>query len=292
MRIKLGYIVGLLFALILQSCSQSNQNSVLNSTKQFLAALKAQDIAGMRVVYPDIDNLDIFYASDTAFIESITPLDSNGYRVDVVSFYLNEEKGLETQNIIFFFYPASVKSSVYQIKDSYGVSSWTNYPHYKFALQTGCLASDAELSDQQAMYRLRVAKDLLFYFSKLMYQDLEEHVRIINPAVVMKNKLGASGEAVVENLSEYTLPDLRYKIIYYDDDDRKIAEDTGWVTQQPLESGQKVHFKFATSFDQNASTADFQLDFDLNLILEFVLHDDIYTGEEYKQFITKKLINI
>lgn len=152
--------------------------------------------------------------------------------------------------------------------------------------------SCTDLTDQQAIYRLRVAKDLLFYFSKLMYLDLEENIRVTHTRILEKDKQQAHGSAVVENGSDYTLPDLKYIIVYYDDNDRKIGEQSGWVTQTPFESGKSVAFDFYTNYDEVAASADFKLDFDLDLIMQFVMEDDVYTGREYDEFVSKKLIDI
>lgn len=293
MRLVLNSIVGFLVLLFIQSCADEAKTKVANSAEEFMAAYHDQDIARMRVVYPGIDNIEIFYASDTSFIESITPLSSSGeYQVEVVSLYLNQENTPEIQNVTLFFVPVDNKEQPFQISDSYGIASWSSYPHYNFAVQTGCMRSSNDLTDQQAMQRLRVAKDLLFYFSKLMYQDLEENIRLTQTTILEQKNQRAHGKAIVENQSDYTLPDLKYIIVYYDENDRKIGEEGGWVTQSPIESGQKIAFDFVTSFDKEAATADFKLDFDLNLIMEFVMGDDVYTGREYEEFVTKKLIDI
>ena len=54
-------------------------------------------------------------------------------------------------------------------------------------------------------------------------------------------------------------------------------------------SGDSIRFYFETNFDKKAVDASFKLDFDLELILEFVLNDNIYKGNEYNLYL-KELI--
>lgn len=293
MKLTAYSIVGFWICILFYACTGKTKTEVAESARGFMAAYKEQDIAQMRIYYPDIDNIDIFYASDTAFIEEVIPLsDSGDYQVDIVSVYMTEDNGPEMQHVTLFMTNTGQKQPAYRITDSYGIASCKSYPHYKFAVQTGCLVPDSDLTDQQAIYRLRVAKDLLFYFSKLMYQDLEQNIRVTHTRILEQGKLNAHGSALVENSSDYTLPDLKYIIVYYDDNDRKVGEQSGWVTQAPFESGKTVSFEFFTTFDEAAATADFRLDFDLDLIMQFVMEDDVYTGREYDEFVSKKLIDI
>lgn len=293
MKIAVYSIVGVWICMLFCACAGKAKTEVAMSAREFMAAYKDQDIAQMRIYYPEIDNIDIFYASDTSFIEDIIKLNDGGdYQVNVVSVYLTDENKPEMQNIVLFMMPGDTDNTPYRIVDSHGIASWKSYPHYKFAVQTGCITPDKDFTDQQAIYRLRVAKDLLFYFSKLMYQDLEENIRLTGTQFFEQGQQQAHGRALVENGSDYTLPDLKYVILYYDDDNRKIGEQSGWVTQSPLESGKTVAFEFITTFEKEAATADFRLDFDLDLIMEFVMDDDVYTGNEYEEFTSKKLIDI
>lgn len=293
MRLVAYSIVVFWVSLWICSCSGGDKAKVEESTRSFMSAYKEQDIEQMRVYYPAIDNIEIFFASDTSFIEEVIPVNRSGdYQVNVTSIYMNEDNSPEMQHIILFLQPVDEQKRDFRITDSQGIASWKSYPHYKFAVQTGCITPAADLTDQQAIYRLRVAKDLLFYFSKLMYLDLEDNIRVTHTRILEKDKQQAHGSAVVENGSDYTLPDLKYIIVYYDDNDRKIGEQSGWVTQTPFESGKSVTFDFYTNYDEVAATADFKLDFDLDLIMQFVMEDDVYTGREYDEFVSKKLIDI
>ena len=279
----------------LLACKGGNQDEVKNVARQFMSSLQQQDISRMRIYYPTVDNIDIFYASDTALITQVIKEDDQVYRVEVMSFYLNDDSQVEKKAVSLFIRPDSENRpahSKYHIFDSYGLCSWNSYPHAKFAIHTGCLMKSGQMTDQQLVYRLRVAKDLLFYFSKLMYQDLEQNVRITQTILTQADGNMAHGRALVENRSDYTLPDLRYIIVYYDSNNEIVAEDKGWITKTPIESGQTVSFDFIPYYVSLVNNADFRIDFDMDLILQFVMDDDIYSGNEYEDFITKKLIDI
>ncbi|MGL4293509.1 MAG: hypothetical protein ACRCSQ_08035 [Bacteroidales bacterium] len=293
MRLIINSVVAFLVLILIQSCADGSRNRVEEQAVEFMEAYRGQDIARMRLLYPAIDNIDVFVASDTSFVSHVIPMSREGeFQVEVVSIYMTENNTPEVQNVMLFFEPIDSKRKGYRIYDSKGIASWNNYPHSQFAVETGCIDPRADMTDQQATYRLRVAKDLLFYFSKLMYKELEENIHLTQTHILDHQNQHAKGKAVVENASDYTLPDLKYVIVYYDDQDQKIGEEGGWVTQSPIESGQVVAFEFETSYDKQATTADFKLDFDLELILQFVLNDDIYNGSEYEAFVNKKLIDI
>lgn len=293
MRLVAYSIIVFCISLLMCGCSGGDKSKVEKSVQGFMNAYKEQNIEQMRVYYPTIDNIEIFYASDTSFIEEIVPIaNTDNYEVKVASFYINEENNPEMQSLTFFIQPAKGQKHGFRIVDSQGLGSWRSYPHYKFAVQTGCITPTMTLSDQQASQRLRVAKDLLFYFSKLMYHDLEANIRVKQTKILEQDKKKAHASVIVENTSDYTLPDLKYHIVYYDEKERKIGEESGWVTQEPFESGKAIEFEFYSNYDEATASADFKLDFDLDLIMQFVLEDDAYTGREYEEFIAEKLIDI
>lgn len=287
---KFGGTMMILLSLMFFACHTNRQTEAEDTARQFMAALKEQNLERMRDLYPGIQNIEIFYASDTSYIEKSTLLSEEVVQVDALSKYLNEEGNMESKHIVLLLMP--IEKDRYEIIDSYGICSWENYPHAEFAVHTGCMSPDDKLTDQQAIKQLDVAKNLLFYYSKLLYKDLKENIRIVSSSITEQNAYEAKGVAYVENGSEYTLPDLRYIILYYDKEEQQIGEDKGWVTRDPLSSGETVTFNFMTKIVPEASNAVFQLDFDLDLILQFVMDDDIYTGEEYKQFTSVEKINI
>ena len=279
-------------AVLLTNCNLKEKNDVENSAKGFFQAYQKVDLPKMKEYYPDVDNIDIFVVSDTAIIERIMNIANDGFIVKANSFFLNEKGNLEIREIKLFMYPQKDNKDKYIIVDSYGICGCNNYPHYEFALNTGCVDKESKMTEQESIYRLRVAKDLLFYFSKKMYNELEENVMIVSSSINKQDKYRAYGDATVANKSEFTLPDLRYIIVYYNEDGKVIGEDGGWVTKKPFSSGESIRFDFMTDFAMDVVDASFKLDFDLELILQFVMTDDIYTGSEYDDFLSEKLQKI
>ncbi|MEG1615880.1 MAG: hypothetical protein RR202_05100 [Bacteroidales bacterium] len=278
---------------LLSACQKNGREDAEATAKEFLGALKEQDIGKMTALYPEVSNIEIFYASDTSYIEESFQLPKELIQVNAVSKYVNEEGEQETHMIVLFLQkPVGKYTSSYVILDSFGLCSAESYPHYQFARNTGCITEEEQLTDQQSIRQLKIAKDLLFFYAKQLYQELEENVQIVRSTIQEQDSDQAKGHALVQNNSDYTLPDLRYIIVYYNDKDQEIGNEGGWVTQEALPSGKAIQFEFTTNFNQEAATAAFKLDFDLDLILQFVLEDDIYTGNEYHQYVSKEYVDI
>ena len=125
-----------------------------------------------------------------------------------------------------------------------------------------------------------------------IFHRMENNIIVTDKRLISKDLNHAMGCAIVINNTEFSLPDLKYVITYYDIDNKKVAEDSGWITQEPFASGDTLKFNFETNFNKKATDATFKLDFDLELILQFVMDDDIYTGDEYVAFISRKLPDI
>lgn len=289
---QIGALTFLILTFLVVSCSNPDKEHIQATATDFMEALKNQDVQKMHELYPDITNIDIFYASDTSFLQTIELISKDVAQVNYVSQYLNEAGGMETRKVILFLKSDKDQPNGYVIADSYGLCSWESYPHFPFAIHTGCIETDSDLTDQQAIAQLKIAKDLLFYYAKLLYQDLETNIRITSSTILEQDTQKASGRAVVANSSAYTLPDLRYVIVYYDEMNREIGNEGGWVTQEAFPSGQEISFDFVTNFDPDAATASFKLDFDLELILQFVMEDDVYSGNEYKDFVSKQMTDV
>ncbi|MDO5570054.1 MAG: hypothetical protein Q4F97_01125 [Bacteroidales bacterium] len=289
---KILFPIVVIFSLILFSCKSDKQKRAETVTEDFLSALKTQDVEKMQQLYPSVLNIEIFFASDTSFIIDSYKLYDNGIQVSAESQYINENGAVEIRKILFFLYPDEENSNGYLVKDSFGLCSFENYPHFKFAVNTGCISPDNPLTDQQAIKQLKIAKELLYIYARLMYNNLESNIKIVSSTISSRDQYGAQGFATVVNNSEFTLPDLKYIIIYYDDNNNEVYEDTGWVTQNSFEPGQTIGFDFKTKYTPQASNASFELDFDLELILDFVKEDNIYKGTEYKEYIENQLIKI
>ena len=257
------FISFFIFSVFLNSCSTSKENMAKTTASSFLVALQKQDMSGMRIYYPDIDNIEVFFACDTFVINHINPIDENGFQIKASNYYLNESKDIVVKEVILFIYPddynaisVNIKNNTgFYITDSYGLCSWKNYPHYEFARNTGCINDKLILSDQQAVHRLRVAKDLLFYFSKRMHNEMENNIIVTDKRLISKDLNHAMGCAIVINNTEFSLPDLKYVITYYDIDNKKVAEDSGWITQEPFASGDTLKFNFETNFNKKATDA-------------------------------------
>ena len=53
------FISFFIFSVFLNSCSTSKENMAKTTASSFLVALQKQDMSGMRIYYPDIDNIPL-----------------------------------------------------------------------------------------------------------------------------------------------------------------------------------------------------------------------------------------
>ena len=83
------------------------------------------------------------------------------------------------------------------------------------------------------------------------------------------------------------LPDLKYRVKYYDRYDNLITEDDGYITYDVLKAGRSKSFSFYTSYVGNAQRAKISVEFDDELILKY-LADKTYTGKEYEEYLAQQ----
>ena len=277
-------IVGI--ALACSGCTRGTEQQVRALSQQFMQAYKEQDLGVMRAIYPAVEHIDIFYASDSATVDAVDPVEHTAqYRVSVTSYVIDPGKAPVQRRVVLLFAPVDGASGTYQIIDSEGIAGWPDYPIFEFARRTGCFGHDLALTDQQAMKRLEVARQMLFAFSADMLDELTASIRIMQVHVLGRDAGMVRARAVVSNDSDYTLPDLRYAIVYYGEGDSELGKESGWVTQEAFGTGDTVSFDFLTHYNPAATSCDFRLDFDLELIMQFVMTDDVYTGDEYASFV-------
>ena len=97
----------------------------------------------------------------------------------------------------------------------------------------------------------------------------------------------ASGKVIVKNNSTFSIPNVKYEITYYDRNDNKITMDDGYVSYDALGAGDSKSFTFYTSYVGNASSAMISLNFDEDLINDYVLQSE-YEGNEYSAYLAEK----
>lgn len=283
--------VGIIFvSLLLFACSREKEHKAEDVAIEFMSALKLQEFEKMRVIYPAVENIEIFYASDHFEVIGVEGLPGSVFQVNILSHYKNEE-GVQEENLIELFIEKEreEQTSNLIIFDSKGISSLESYPHYKFAVNTGCIDVETYLTDQQAHQKLLESKQMLFAYAKDLYIILEENVRVVSATITQHSSNRATGRAVISNESPFNLPILRYMIVYYDESSQIIHKDKGVVTNEPLLSGKSLVFDFVTQFDEKAANAAFKIEFDLDLILEFVMQDESYSGREYEEFENRNI---
>ncbi len=286
MDIRYLYISTILFSLMFAGCGYVKNSDPQPVLDEFMSAWKNEDVEKMISIYPDVSVMEIFYASDTAFIENIYQLNEGSFRAKVVNTYKNEKGKEEKKNLIFILKKQGKNNGKsFLISDSYGFCCWSQYPYYTFANNTGCIPKSKNLSDKELYDQMVIARDLLFDTAKKLYLNLTDNIIIESTNISKHNNDTIKGYAEITNKSDYNLPELKYVIYFFDNNHKQIGTDSGWITKTNFDSGKKMRFSFITTKARGAKDASFEIDFDLALILDFVINDNGYSGAEYDEFV-------
>ena len=83
-------------------------------------ALQEQDVEAMKVYYPDVQNIEVFFACDTFIIENVKPIAENGYKVKVQNYFLNEARDLIIKDVDLYIYPNDYQAISVNIDNNTG----------------------------------------------------------------------------------------------------------------------------------------------------------------------------
>lgn len=97
----------------------------------------------------------------------------------------------------------------------------------------------------------------------------------------------ANGQGICINKSTFTIPKPKYKIVYKDRNGNAITDDDGYITYDALSPGSSKAFTFYTSYVGNASKASISVEFDDDLIFDYIVSKN-YTGNEYAEYMIEQ----
>lgn len=254
---------------------------------QLFSAIKDDNEVQMKILYPGIAELASYYKSDTVKIKSSQFIENDNITVSVTNKFTNGYGKSFTRDITIFLQPDAINPKDYNIIDSKGLCGYEDNDTYTFGLKTGCINPKTDLTDQQIALKLKRAKDLLIEKSLEIYLELKRDVRIVNWSWESGYGGSASGKGIVQNNSQFDLPELKYKITYKDSDGNEITTDDGYVTYDKFYAGQSRSFTFYTSYIGHASRASIEMVFNDDQIIKYVAGKE-YTGKECEEFQIKK----
>lgn len=272
-----------LFILFIVGCNnpKKKKNAAIQ-VRNFYSAVQSGDEEKMVKLYPGLAFLDSYYKSDTSVIRNVSVLENNTIIVKTTSQYTTGLGVKNKQNIDFYLMPDSLDKFSYRIVDSKGLTSYEENPIFKFGTKTGCISS-SDTTDMQIALKLIRAE--LFMDLKILEVKLElmQSVTIVDWNWESGYAGSASGNGIVKNNSDFNLPKLKFTINYKDRNGNVITSDDGYVTYDTFYSGQSKSFTFYTSYVGDASKASLLLQFDDELIKNYLV-DDEYSGNECDEF--------
>ena len=281
--------LSLLFAsALLSSCL--DKEAVTSTTTQLFNAVKEGNKGKIEAFYPESANLSAYYKSDKITIKEIESLKHKEASVVVENEFTNGFGKTFTRDIKLYLKPSPSDPKKFIVYDSEGFCGWDSDEdnEYKFAIKTGCIVEDVDITDQQRSIKLKDARAMMLdaYFD--VYLELKLTVKIKDWSwETSYYGDSASGKGICVNNSTYTIPKPKYKIIYKDRRGNEITDDDGYITYDALKPGQSKAFTFYTSYVGNATQASISVEFDDDMILDYIANKD-YTGNEYEEYLAKK----
>lgn len=254
----------------LVSCGYKKQAKEV--TQEFFSAIKNEKEEKMAELYPEVDNLQNYYKSDTIMIKNVEELDEKKYSVSLTNNFTNGFGKTTESNIIIYTKPKDDKKpgDGYVIYDSKGLCDLSDDPVYQYARRKGFVRGDS-LTDQQVAKKCEEASDSLVADAGKFLVYLKENVTVANWNWETNDySSSASGRGVVKNNTKYAIPDLKFEVTYLSRDGIEVTQDNGNVTYDEIRPYGMESFSFYTSYVGNASRARIVLEFDEEFILETV----------------------
>lgn len=247
----------------------------------FFKALRNDDSATLKLVYPDFHKLPSWYKSDS--FEFLDYDRKKGVvEILVKNRFTNKKNKTFEQRITLM---VSEDESNMHIVDSKGMCDFTEQDIYKFGTGTGCVSRDTTQSDQTTVKQLERAGELLVIEAKDLIQELRDSVPLAD--VKTSNLFGyISGSARLINNSPYPLYLVRYEVALSDKAGNVLKTEDGFAAVDSVASGQDKPFSFFIEPPEGATNLDVRLKYD-NMFLIDCLSSKTWTGKECDQLKNK-----
>lgn len=272
------------FVTVFTSCEDSKlkRESEIKA-KEFFADLKSGDEKRLTLLYSGFEKFDTYFKSDSARINSSCE-NNNIITVSIHNRFTNGFGKITEKNISLMFQ----KDSTGQLKiiDSKGLSDFSDKNEYIFGINTGCIRKESDTTDQQIIKALEKAKAVMFDQALNVYIELKKQLTVVNWTWESGYGGSGSGKGIVRNGSTFSVPKLKYKVTYKTNSGDPITSDEGYITYDAIEAGESKSFSFYTSYIGNATKASIDLDFDEDLIYNYLAKKD-WTGKECDEYFKK-----
>lgn len=278
-----NYYLKSLILFTLLSCSSKHIEQSENTVIQFFEAVKEADTDIMSKKYKDIIFFDSYYKSDSINIIESKKINDSIISVKVKNFFTNGF-GKKSIKKIFFYVSRDSINVFSKIIDSKGLTNHKENELYDFAKKTGCLTK-TDSTDVQRNLKFKVATNILHEVQLETLLDFMTNVKVANWSWRSGYGGSASGKGIVKNNTTFSIPKVKYVIKYTNGQGNVLTTDDGYVSYDKINVGESKSFTFYTSYVSNASSAIINLDFDEEMIKEYVLKSKEYDGNEYEQYL-------
>lgn len=282
-----SYVTILILSILLSSCGKDqklvdSEQTVLS----FFKSIKEGNEDSMKKYYPNISTFDSYFKSDSIKIKESSFVNDSLISVSTTNYFTNGFGKQTTNEIELYLLPDSL--GVYsQIFDSKGLTDHTENELYHFAVNTGCIKK-TDTTDVQKNTKYLDAYLLQYQYTLDKLLDFKTDVSVVDWSWKTGYGGSASGKGIVKNNTTFDIPKVKYEITYKDRNGNEITTDDGYVTYDVLRSGSSESFTFYTSYvGSRASKASISLEFDEDMIREYVLNANYY-GDEYENYLSEK----
>lgn len=271
----------LLSLLLLSACNSAEKRASEKTVQDFYAALKQEDSTKIKSFYPDFEKLGGHYKSNKIEILSTEETENDLIEVKIKNSFTNLKGKKFNQEISFFCKENSKNPGSFIIHDSKGMYGFDETREYQFAVQTGFIKPENELTDQEIAGKILKSQQLL----EVLYKEKMEALR---KEVVIENwgwefgydNTHANGHGTVVNRSNEDFGILKYTLTFVDNQGAVTQTDDGYLCYDTLRKGESKDFTTMTSNIGAATKAYIQIQYDTYELLE-KLYEAKYKGNEF-----------
>lgn len=273
-------LMGFLTLILLTSCESSRLKKEAEAkAKQFFTSLKQGDEKKLKEIYKDFGKLESYYKSDSAVITS-TYFKDDITTVSVHNRFTNGLGKLNERDILLFFKKDSTGNLV--LYDSKGLTDFSEKNEYKFGSKTGCISPN-DTTDQQIILALEKTNKVFMEKAVDVYLELKKDIRVTDWSWETLYSGSASGKGIVVNNSRFNIPTLKYTVTFKTRSGDPITTDKGTISYDPIPAGGSTSFSFYSDYVGGASIASIELNFDDDLIFNYLAGED-WTGKECDEY--------
>ena len=280
-------LVYIICSLFFSSCVNRKELAT-NAVNELFSYIKNDKDNIITEIYPAASNLPSYYKSDNIKINEVKRLNDKKIAVLIENNFTNGFGKSFNRDITLYLEPSPSDPKKYIIYDSEGFCGYEDNSEFKIAVKSGCIDNKAYKTDEQIAKKLVIAKAMMFNEYVNVYSELKSKVLIKNWSwETSYYGNSANGQGICINKSTFTIPKPKYKIVYKDRNGNAITDDDGYITYDALSPGSSKAFTFYTSYVGNASKASISVEFDDDLIFDYIVSKN-YTGNEYAEYMIEQ----